>query len=70
MFTDNKIEKCFAQFGISIKNADGSFRDTCDVLKDITSIYEDLSERQKDLLKELFSPNLTKQMFEQCVKRK
>ena len=41
-------EEVFNHLGVSIRDDEGQFRDTCDVLKDLAKAWESLDEIQQE----------------------
>ena len=65
---DNKIEYALAKLNIAVRDSDGNFRNTYDVLVDASKIYWSLEENEKDLLKEIILGNdCSKRRFEEYM---
>lgn len=65
-----KIELILEKFNIKTRNTDGSFRNICDVLTDVSKIYWDLEENQRNLLRELIlGSHCSKHRFEEYMNK-
>lgn len=69
--TGSRIEDILASdFGIYVRNSDGTFRPLCDVLDDVSKVYWSLDEQKKDLLRELiFGGHCSKNRFHEYMNR-
>ena len=58
------------EFGIQVRNDDGTYKVFSDILSDIAKIYPNLSEEKQNVLKMLLvGDRLSKQLFEEYMKK-